>query len=101
MTSRRARPIVALARKPLPRHPALLLMLRARAMGPLTTKAGVLMWVVDCTPCKLNVSVSMALTPGRITGRSDGCNTALKQVMQRNAKVVTGQRALSGTLKDI
>src|SRR5262249_20224418 len=47
MTSRRARPIVALARKPRPRHPALLLICSAPAMGPLTTKAGVLMWVVD------------------------------------------------------
>ena len=68
ITNRRVRPMVVFARKPLLRQPALLVILSARYEA-INDTGWCAHMSVDYTPCKLNVSVSMAWTPTMITGR--------------------------------
>src|SRR5215831_10352624 len=62
-TSRRARPMVPLARQPGPKQPAAQLMSRALRTGPLTMKRGEGKLVVADTPWRSKASSHIASTP--------------------------------------
>src|SRR6266851_3533651 len=75
--SRRARPIVALARHPGPKTPAAQLMSSALRAGPLTMKSGEWKLVVAETPWRSKASSHMASTPAITTGRYSGRQPAM------------------------
>src|SRR5947208_825562 len=75
--SRRARPIVALARQPGPNTPAAQLMSSALRAGPLTMKSGEWKLVVADTPWRSKASSHMASTPAMTTGRYSGRQPAM------------------------
>src|SRR5215510_4488814 len=76
-TSRRARPMVPLARQPGPKQPAAQLMSRALRTGPLTMKRGEGKLVVADTPWRSKASSHMASTPAMITGMYSGRQPAI------------------------
>src|SRR5712691_8372861 len=65
--SRKARPMVALARHPGPKAPRPQLMSRAARAGPLTMKSGEWKFVVADKPCRSTASSLMASTPAITT----------------------------------
>ena len=81
MISRRARPIVALARQPEPNTPVAQLMSSCCRTGPLTMNNGVAVCVVPCTPCRLTCSAHIACTPATTTGRYSGLQPAITALM--------------------
>src|SRR5436309_6164603 len=79
--SRRARPMVALARRPGPNTPAAQLMSRAMRAGPLTMKRGEWKLVVADTPWRSKASSHMASTPAISTGMYSGRQPAMTALM--------------------
>src|SRR5262249_11360127 len=77
MTRRRARPMVALARKPGPKTPAAQLMPMLRRTGPFTMMRGEVALVVPDWPCKLNRESHAASTTASSTGKYSGRHPAI------------------------
>ena len=71
-TRRMARPMVALARQPEPKTLAPALSPTSLRTGPFTTSSGAAMWVVACTPCRLNGPLVRASSAARATGAYTG-----------------------------
>ena len=78
-TSRRARPMQALARLPGPRQLVPAFMPSASAMGPRTSTAAVGVPVVVWMPSRLNFSSNVASAASRTTGNSAGRQPAITQ----------------------
>ena len=76
-TSRTARPIVALARKPAPNTDAAQFTSSARRTGPLTITSGVTASVVPETPTSAKSGSQIAATAARTTGRYSGRHPAM------------------------
>ena len=81
ITKRRARPMVALARYPLPNTPASEFTFNCFAMGPLTTMRGAAPPVVDWMPPKLYSVWQTALTAASTTGKCSGLHPAITALM--------------------
>src|SRR5712692_435796 len=88
-TSRIARPIVTLARKPWPKalYPALSPI--SRAIGPLTTRSGATGWVVAWMASRLNSGWASASMPARITGRYSGRQPAITALAAMRSTVAS------------
>src|SRR5262245_59489356 len=92
MISRMARPIVAFARLPEPKALAPPFMPISRAIGPLTITNGEAMWVVACTPLRLNGWSVRASMAARTTGAYSGLQPAMTMLMARTSRVSAPQR---------
>ena len=84
--------MVALARNPDPKTLAPALRPIARRIGPLTTTSGAAMWVVACTPCRLNGPLARASSAARTTGAYSGRQPASTRLTASTSRVRLPQR---------
>ena len=92
MSSRSARPIVALARLPLPSTLWVAFMPSARRTGPFTTTNGALPPVLAVLPCRPNSGSHIALTIAITTGRYSGRQPAITAAMATFSAVIRRRR---------
>src|SRR5207245_1808052 len=90
-TRRIARPIVALPRKPGPKHPLPECTPSSAAIGPCTIRSGATGCVVAWTPYRLNEGSSMASTAATISGNAPGSQPAITALTASFSSVANRQ----------